>query len=893
MRPVRIPPAENSTETLTAFMDKDRRIDELEAQVAELSVMVRRLRDDYSRANKGVPPAVASPPEPRPLEKKQAKSAGQPRNHGGESALIKDMRQRVDRYFGGDGEETFEALIGSVWLSRIAVIVLMTALVLSARTTFSSEAFGATQKVLIGYGIALVFIVYGLLVRRRHDLFSQAILGCGLAGFYFTTYAVFFVPEMQLQDAPAAGLPLLLGCMAGMAYIAHRRESQTVAGISLFLAYYTVVVSCTRDPELENMLYALLACTCLAAVTLVFHALHRWLLFSWAMLVVTHLTFLYFFFQKPPELDIPDRMYFWISNGFLTICFILFSFACILDARKTGEYRRMVAPLSGVNSAVFLAVTYITIRDQYPEHQWMFRIAVAGLMLVFAIFAETTGPRRNYLFQIFVAKAVIMFTLALQSWLAESGEILLVALAIECLALSFSYKRSGIVVFKVLGLLLMLITFTGCLFSLRIPGEVTVGSVTVPANWFSACGVAFVFQIVAWFYEKFVRRLRPADRITSGQWFLADTFLDLRSPTLAIMHTAAGALILLTITIFELSDHVMLPWVLALESLLLAVLGLLLRTPQIEIGSVLLLIAAHVCYHLFLWLPVPGFTEQEYYVLYTVLLAMLTFAGAHAWERYLKQYRHPDTEWEHQAVAALPWLAATFLLTTLAAQSLAPLHVPAAQAVIGMSIMLAGSLTGYPGVKASGLLGAGVASVTFYRALYNPAAPLAAEPGFLLFLALFLAALTGTERSLAVLEGYEKTPSRLEDMIRTLIIAVIMMLGLLGLYEWSPPAWFILYLLGFAVIAMALGAVFRESRYRWGALFLFAVVVLSAFRVINTLHSPYKELSFGMSAVVLLTVSWAYTRARGARRGSKAPDNRPAAEKAGSGNGGDAPSGHG
>lgn len=46
-----------------------------------------------------------------------------------------------------------------------------------------------------------------------------------------------------------------------------------------------------------------------------------------------------------------------------------------------------------------------------------------------------------------------------------------------------------------------------------------------------------------------------------------------------------------------------------------------------------------------------------------------------------------------------------------------------------------------------------------------------------------------------------------------------MVLGVLGLWEWSPRYDRIFYSLGLAVIAITLGAVFRESRYRLGPRF--------------------------------------------------------------------------
>jgi membrane protein implicated in regulation of membrane protease activity len=96
-------------------------------------------------------------------------------------------------------------------------------------------------------------------------------------------------------------------------------------------------------------------------------------------------------------------------------------------------------------------------------------------------------------------------------------------------------------------------------------------------------------------------------------------------------------------------------------------------------------------------------------------------------------------------------------------------------------------------------------------------------------------------------------------------------LGMLGLYKWSPEHEFIFYLLGLAVVAISLGALFRESRYRWGALFLFAVVIVWAFSRFKDLSEFYQVLTFGAPAVVLLVVSWAYSRGRKKKSPKPAP----------------------
>lgn len=833
-------------------MDVEKRIAELEQQVRSMSDELRRLRAD-APAGRG--------------------KSGAGGAH--EGALVRDVRDKIDRALRGESLDQIEARIGGVWISRLAVVCIMTALALLAQATFVSEQFPVAWKAAFLYGVSVGFVGYGLLFRRSQEFFAEAMLGCGLAVLYYATYAVFFLDQMRLVPWPWLGVPALLACLGVMGAVAHRQRSLTVAGIALFLTYYTVAVSASQTPTLPNLIYALSTCAGLATISLVFHVSHRWMLFSWATLIATHGTYLYFFWRKPIGLAVDDHTYFWISNGFLTLCYIVFSITCIVDARKTGEYRKGVAPMAGVNSFVYLVLIWISVRWYYLEQEWAFRTVTASLMLGLALLAHFTGPRRNYLFQVFAAKTIIMFTLALESFL--SGETLLIAMAIEGLGLAFSYRRSGIVMFKVMGLGLLAVSFGGCLLTVSSTAPAEFLGYTVPARWFSCIGAALVFTVTAWFYEKFVRRFVPEERTTKGQWFLADTPFDLHNTSLAIVHAAAAALLVLTVTIMALGEDPALPYYLALGGVVMAVWGLVLRTPQIDVASVLLITAAHVCFHLFLWMPlIEGFETQPRFALYTSLLAAFTYVGALAWERYLNRYVKGGSELEHHLVASVPYLAATFMLTTLLRLELPLLYVPAAQGALGMALLLTGSITRYTGIKASGVLALALGTVSYYLGFFGDA-PLHQEPRYLLYLGLFVATFVGSERLFVVLQRFERVPSKLEDFLRTILVAGAGVVGMVGMYLHNPTWSFSLHLLAFAFIVFVLGAIFREGRYRWCSIVMIGVVCVFAFTRFDEMSPLYRFLTFGAAAAVTLPVSWSYTwgRRRSSQGNSEPPTGPP------------------
>lgn len=844
-------------------MSSDDRIEKLERQIEDLQELVAHLQAERTAGDQ----AAAKPPEGEPPAAEPPPKAGRKFKE----MYKADMRRNMGRVLGGEAGDTLETRIAGVWLSRVAAVVLMTAVILGTRVTLYEDYLGPVQKAGILYAGSAVALIYGLW-NRRGGIFPLTVLGIGLAGAYFTTYAGFFIEGMRLLGDAGLAAPVLLGSLVVLAVAIHLLRSQVVAGISMFLVYYTIVASCLGGVTPGNIVYALATMAVLALAAMVFHAVHRWLLFSWGAIIATYGVYLFYFLEKPADFPVSGQDYFWISNGFLIICYIVFATAAIFDARKTGEYRRVVASMSGFNSAIFLTLAWLAIREQYAEQEWLFRLGLAGVLLGLALLAQFTGPRRNYLYQIYIAKTIIMFTLALQAYM--SGEKLMVAMAIESLALAFSYRRSGLVTFKVMGVLLLLASFSGCLFHLRTPGTTWMVVATVPSNWFCVGGSATVFIAVSWFYERHVRRVRPQDRTVTSQWFLADTFLDLYPNTAALLYAAAAALLILVITIFDRGSDPRMPYMLAAEGVAVGIVGLLLWTPPVQIGGVLLLVACHVCYHIFLITGEPaGFVTQPFYVAYTVAVALFTYAGAYFWERYLRRVRH-GKQWRHHAVAALPYLVATFMLTTLIGQKMSGIDLALSQNALGAVLLLAGALTGYPGVKASGVLAFVMGTASHYERLFAAGGAYTAEPAFFWYVLILLGLYVMGERLFVVLERQRKGPSPVEDLVRAVFIGVCGAIGAVTFHGIAAPDWLTLYWLGLAVGAVVLGGVFGEVRYRWAAFLLFGASIVRAFAYdLRKLAPLYAFVSFAALAVALMAVAWGYNRYRQRRLAGSAAES--------------------
>ncbi len=822
-------------EPASGDFDPHRRIAELEAQVSKLTGAVWTLRQGELQAS----------------ERLDSHQAGTPR-----STLAHGVRQGVGRALGGEEGESIETRIGGIWLSRIAAVLAMTALVLGGAATVRDQEYAAVNKIALGYALGLMALGYSLWKRENRELATRTLLGSGLAILYFTTDAGFFIESATVFHNEAAALPILGGCLLVLATVCYYLRSETSACISLFIIYYTVTLSLNEGEGQQSLYYALLTCSVVSTLALLFHFTYRWLFFTWAALVAAHLTF-FFFWVNPATYGLPDDRYFWVAKGFITVTFLALSLVSVTDVRKTPDYRRIVGLLALANSALYLGVAWPGIRDWYPEYESVFLFSLAGAFALFAAISELTGPKRNYLSQMFIAKSAVVAMLALQA--ALSHEWLLVALSLEALGLCILYKRSGTLIFKVVGLLLAGAAFAGCIWYANDSQPVTFGDYALPANWFSSVAVALAFSLTAWLYEHMAQRKSADPPQTKSPWLLPSSIIDLRSQTLSLLYGAGASLLIAAITIVELGDYPSLPFILALESLVFATLGFLLRTSQVEVASVFLLIVAHVSYHIMAQYRGLEFEAQANLNLNTLLLALFTLFSGYLWERYLRRIKGGQP-WEHEALASIPFLAATFMLTHLMTGNFDAPRIAVAQTLIGAALMLAAAATSYYYLRLAGLLALTIGSVTYFDSLYSLTGTTVDHPEFLFFLAISLGALVAAER-FAAIHASKSAPET--SHLRAALIGLASLQGVLALSEWAPGGQLTFYLLGLAVGWMAIGVVFRESRYRWASLAVYLVAIIRAYYAdLGDPSSWIQPASFAALGVPLLVISWGYSRHR-------------------------------
>lgn len=222
-------------------------------------------------------------------------------------------------------QRDLEAHVGTYWLSRLGIVALIIGI--AYLITYHFGELGVLARVGAGYLLSAGLGAFGLWLARRHQLFGRIVFGGGLALAYFVTYALHFIPAVRVIDSEVLALVLLAGFVVAIVTIAHRMQSETVAGIALFLGLHTGMLS-------DITAFTLLSTTLLAAGALFFLVRNRWVIVPLSSLVAvysTHVVWAVRTGHMAPGAPESDRLF--LSLSFLALYFLLFSVALLARPR--------------------------------------------------------------------------------------------------------------------------------------------------------------------------------------------------------------------------------------------------------------------------------------------------------------------------------------------------------------------------------------------------------------------------------------------------------------------------------------------------------------------------------------------------------------------------------
>jgi len=309
-----------------------------------------------------------------------------------------------------DSAAQLEAKLGTYWLSRIGIVSLITGTALLILTYFGE--LGAVLRIALGYLIAGMLAWAGQRIGRRHARFGHVIFGGALAIAYFVTYALHFVPGMQIIHSEPLGVLLVASAIAAIVATAHRMKSETVAGLALFLGLHTGMLT-------DVTALTLVCTTMLAAGAVFFLAANRWVIVPLSTVVAVYSTHASWAFGAGAAAS-PG-----LSLGFLCIDFLLFASASLL--RPDVRLRSLVA-LSLLNWLGMLALGSYELWDLARTSLFGFLCVLALAHVALAVLARRrSAPRLFIALQLALAIGTLALALPVQldGWPLLAGWIAL------------------------------------------------------------------------------------------------------------------------------------------------------------------------------------------------------------------------------------------------------------------------------------------------------------------------------------------------------------------------------------------------------------------------------------------------------------------------------------
>lgn len=260
---------------------------------------------------------------------------------------------------------SMEYAVASNWLLRIGVLILVTGIGFFLKYSIDNGLIGEQARVALTVLAGLGMIVGGVrLVGGKYHLFSQGLLGGGIAVLYFSVFAAFSFYHL-LGVYPTFALMILV--TASAATLAIRLDSMLVAIFAIIGGYCTPILLSTGQVNFVGLYSYMLL---LGVGILGINWYKQWHLLNFLSFFFNYLLFF-------AALDKYQNHYFWQVFPFLAGFFVLYStmvFLFCLVNRVKSTLLDLLALI--VNAGIFFATAHHLIEQQYGQI-WVALLTVA------------------------------------------------------------------------------------------------------------------------------------------------------------------------------------------------------------------------------------------------------------------------------------------------------------------------------------------------------------------------------------------------------------------------------------------------------------------------------------------------------------------------------------
>ncbi len=364
-----------------------------------------------------------------------------------ENFVVKLIKQRIDHVRQTTRELGWEVAIGTYWLPRVAIILILIAVVFLM--SLLAGEWAPYWRIGWGYATCAALLVLGWKFEKKYDQFARILYAGGLALSYFVTFATWYIPFARLPIFTSAGptLALLAGVVVVWAVVAQIRKSKVIAFMVTGLGHFTILMAThTLDQPTE---YSTAGVLFISIGSAFFLLKNRWYYVASLGLLGSYINHFIILNNGPVPHDAFD---FFVAMGILAVYLLTYALS---ELFSPASLRRKDVPtwfrstFVTMNTACFFTLgTFIAVNSDFSkDHLEVFWLNYAFVLLVIGV-AYLRLRDRDPLYNVYFTKAVAVATLGLAS--QYSGDSLAAWFAVETVVLLFSSRRSGLVVTRIL-----------------------------------------------------------------------------------------------------------------------------------------------------------------------------------------------------------------------------------------------------------------------------------------------------------------------------------------------------------------------------------------------------------------------------------------------------------
>jgi uncharacterized membrane protein len=306
---------------------------------------------------------------------------------------------------------SFEMRLGTFWLVRIGIVMLLTALVFFGNYAYHNfiGMIGPAGKVSLLYLASALLLGAGAWWQRKAGQeslknYAQVLFGGGLAAVYFTTYAAHHIETLRVIGSALLDGALLLAWAGFMVWIADRKKSEVLALFAVLLAYYTAAITRIGSFTLYSNLV-------LAVAAVFFLVRNRWAALSFASLVATYAAYAFWRFFNgidwhwaAPEEEL------WHGAYFLACYWVIFTGAVFFSKHEklSGPAR---ATFLTMNNGGFFVLFLLTMCQAHQGGFWKFALGYGAVLLGLAELARRMPAQEPLTKNAYLTQGLLFTTL--------------------------------------------------------------------------------------------------------------------------------------------------------------------------------------------------------------------------------------------------------------------------------------------------------------------------------------------------------------------------------------------------------------------------------------------------------------------------------------------------